>query len=265
MTANVNGNVMSDENLQVMKAETGALAPVERPTVTAMQLLQGAIQNGITKETVEVVKELRQMVREERDDNAKIAFNKAFFQMRKAAREIYADREVKDNSGNVAFAYCTPEEIDKVVEPMLLAHGFTTLVGQEMDDSGRVTVSMTILHEEGHSETRSFTVKTLSANRMMEGAKCDAGATTLALRHLKIKMLGLKVRGKLPGDLDDPRNLGQYITQQQADELEHRLKMVNGNIQKFLELAEATSFKTIYASKLPVLESQLRRKESRPQ
>lgn len=239
-------------DLQVMKpGETGAVAKI--PPRNALELMDAVITGGITAENVAVIKELRQMAKEERDDAAKIAFGKALFQLRKTMPQIFCDKEGPDKT----FVYCSEEEISKMIEPHLLAHGFCTLFGQEKDGE-LVKVTITLIHEAGHQESRSYAVRTGVGNRMKDNTQVDTSAATSAWRHLVQKMFGLKSR---ISDDQDAKNMGEYITQAQADELEHRIKMINGDVKKFLGLAEADSFKTIYASKYKLCDANLRLKE----
>lgn len=230
-----------------------------KPMPSALQILEGAIAGGITKENVEVVAQLRAMVKDERDEQAKLAFGRALFQLKKNMPEIYCDKAGKDKNGNITFRYCSEEEISKMLEPHLMAHGFVTLFGQEKQGD-LVTVSITLIHEAGHQETRSYTVHTGIGNSVKDATMVDTSAGTSAWRHLVQKMFGLKSRLR---DEDDPRNLGENITQAQADELEHRLKMVNGNVADFLATAQVTKFADIKTANLPIMEGLLRRKEGR--
>jgi hypothetical protein len=251
---------MSDENLQIMKpAEAGAVAAT-RPMPTAIELLSGVLErngNVLDEKTVGVVKELRQMVREERDETAKLAFGKALFQLQKSMPEIYCDKAAKDRNQNTTFVYCSEEEILKMLRPHLLKHGFVTLTGQTQQD-GFVTVTVTLIHEGGHQETRPYTVRAGVGNSVKDNTMVDTSAATSAFRHLLQKMFWLKSRISTE---QDARDMGEYITKEQADKLEHRIQMINGDVKKFLGLAEAESFSKIYAMKYNLLDQFLRIKE----
>ena len=242
------------ESLQVIP-QSGAVA---RPQPTAIDILQAAIEKGITSENVAVVKEIRQMVREERGDLAKVAFNKAFFAMRKEMPIAYADKKVKTDSGALAFQYCSPQEIRDVLEPLMLRHGFCTMTSQEMDGETKVTVTVSLLHEAGHSVNGTFTIRVGQENRLVKGPQVVAGATTAAERHCLIKLFGLRTRINPDGDA---RNLGEPITKEQAFELERRVGETNSDCAKFLKLAGASKFTEIMSSRYAELDSLLRRKE----
>ena len=236
--------------------------PVARREPSPAEILQAVCDRGITPETVAVVKELSAMCKEAKQDEAKAEFAKAFFQLRKVAPNIYADKEVRTDKDKVAFSYVSPEELNRVVEPLLLAHGFTTMCGQEMRQDGKVTAILTLFHEAGHSETREFTVRVSAGNAVMNNTKCDEAATTSALRHLMIKMLGLKTRINAN---DDARLDGGTITAEQAASLRARVRITNTDESRFLKFAgNVYNYEEIPAGKYGILDENLRKKETKP-
>lgn len=231
--------------------------PLATSAVTSLSILEAAVRGGINKDNVEVVERLVALRRDELREENKAAFARDFFQLRKTMPEIYADKEAKNTKGDVVYTYCSEEEISRMLEPHLFRHNFTMLFGQRQED-GRTVAIVTLMHEAGHQETREYSVRAGGTNAMKDATSADAGSTTTAWRHLMIKMFGLKSRLR---DQDDARLEGEYITEKQADELEHRLKMVNGDVKRFLEFAGAATFKEIRSGKYPALDESLRRKE----
>ena len=229
-----------NENLQVIPRDEGG-AVAQRPLPSPLALLQSAIDGGITAESVGVVKELATMCREQRAEDARAAFNKAFFQLKREMPVLFADKEVKTKSGAVAFVYCGPDEIKNMLEPLLSRHGFCILGGQVLAN-GEATVTLTLIHEAGHSEPRSFTVRVSPGNQLMSPTQCDAAASSSAERHCLIKMFQLRTRVR---EEDDPRNLGDMVTQEQADELERRVHETNSNLPAFLKFAGSKTGKFV--------------------
>jgi len=168
---------------------------VARPAASALSILESAIAGGVTKENVEVVKELIAMRREELAEQAKADFANAFFKLRQAisTMDIYADKAAKTDSGAVAYRYCSEQEISRVLEPLLFRHEFVMLFGQKQEND-RINVSVTLIHGGGHQETREYAVRAGATNRMKDATAADAGAGTTAWRHLMVKMFGLKSR-----------------------------------------------------------------------
>lgn len=229
-----------------------------------LAILEAAVKGGITAESVAVVKELAAMCRDQRQEDAKAAFARAFFALKNDMPHIYADKQVKTQSGAVAFTYCTPQEIQNTIDPIMRKHGFCTMTGQEKDTAtGFVTATITLFHDQGHSETRSFTVRPGSGNKLMTETQCDAGATTAAERNLLIKMLGLRTRLNAEGDA---RNIGETIAPEKAQELEDRCLKANVDIYRFLKFAHAGkedgSFADIKSGSLEIVEAELTRREA---
>lgn len=231
---------------------------VSQPPVTSLAILEAAVRGGINKDNVEVVERLVALRRDELREEAKAAFAKAFFQLRKTMPEIYADKQARDRSGAVVYTYCSEEEISRMLEPHLFKHGFTMLFGQRQDD-GKTVAIVTLIHEGGHQENREYSVRSGATNQMKDATSADAGSTTTAWRHLMIKMFGLKSRLRAE---DDARLVGGSVTAEQAEELERRVKMVNADVPKFLKFAgNAPSFDKIPAIMYPLLDTFLAGKE----
>ena len=233
--------------------------PVARQVPSSLEILDAAVRGGVTSENVAVVKEIIAMRREEVAFEAKAKFNRAFFELKSeiARMDFYADKAAKNNSGVVAYTYCSEKELASKLDPVLLRHGFTMLFGQR-DDTGKTAAIITLVHQDGHEETREYSVRSGNTNAMKDATAADTGATTSAWRHLVIKMFGLKSRIQ---ESDDPRNLGETnkkVTPEQAGELEHQVKMLNRNVVAFLKLAGAATFGEIPAANFPMLERMLK-------
>ncbi len=237
-------------------AEQLDLVPPGKPAASTdlatspLSILEAAVRGGVSKENVEVVKELVAMAREQRAEEAKAAFARAFFQLRKNMPEIQADKEARNRAGEVTFVYCSEEEIAKMLEPHLMNYGFAMLFGQTEKD-GRVTVRVTLMHESGHSEDREFTVRAGAPNAMKDAAMCDAGAATTALRHLLIKMFGLKSRIQ---SNQDPRNEGEKIDGAKAMYLREQCAELGGGAEaNLLAVAGVQTFEDVPEMVYPVL------------
>ena len=247
-------------NEELLPATTGAGAlDVRRAPPTAIDILQAAVAGGITAENVAVVKEIRQMVQEERNAAAKSAFNRDYFDLRQeiATLDFYADKAGKTDGGAVAYTYCSEKELASKLDPVLSRHRFAMLFGQR-DEHERIVAIITLIHREGHEETREYSVRSGSTNRMKDATAADTGATTSAWRHLVIKMFGLKSRIQ---EGDDARNLGGKITPDQAFELERRCAEQHMDPKAFLRLAHADKFSEVCEAKYEVLDEVLKARE----
>lgn len=231
-------------------------------------MLREVVGRNITPESVAVAKDLMAMIREQDQDKAKAEFNRAFFNLRAEMPVVYADKEVKTKSGAVAFSYCSPDEIKDTLEPLMKRHGFATMADQRNSDDGKVTIIVTLMHVGGHSVERSYTVRVSGGNSLTTPTQLDAGAGTAAERHCLIKMFGLRTRIKPE---DDPRNEGESITEQQAQDLSDRVQATGSDEYAFIKYAGVTvakgesitaeHYRKIPSNRLSELDTILKRKE----
>ena len=150
------------------------------------------------------------------------------------------------------------EDIMRQVGPLLNKHGFT--VSFSMDcDANRILETCHLTHMGGHTRTNSFAVR---AGRQADNdTQADCMAATTAKRNALCNALNIVIRQDCLTAEHDAAIEGGCITQAQADELEHRLKMVNGDVAKFLAVAGAKKFAEIRAGKYATLDSMLKKKE----
>jgi hypothetical protein len=238
--------------------------PITKPPLTSLEILDTAVRGGVTSENVAVVREIIAMRREEVKEQNKSKFNRAFFELKKeiAQMDFYADKAALNSSKVVAYTYCSEKELASKLDPVLLKHGFTMLFGQR-DDAGKTAAIITLIHEDGHEETREYSVRSGNTNAMKDATAADTGATTSAWRHLVIKMFGLKSRIR---EEDDAKNLGETnvkITKEQADELARRVGDLGDEVKMtaFWQYARATKYSDIPASMYDSLDKMLAKKE----
>lgn len=260
---------MKTQQLEIARNEPQAVATRPPMPVSSLSILQAAIEGGINKENVDVVERLVALRRDEMREESKAAFARAFFQLRKEimSMEIYADKTVKTLKGDVVCTYCSEQELSEKLEPLLLRHGFAMMFGQRHEE-GRAVAMITLIHEAGHQELREYSVRSGATNRVKDDTAADAGATTTAWRHLVIKLFGLKSRIK---DTDDPRNLGEHITSEQAFELSARVNSTGSDERAFLryagvkiadnEIPVDAHYQQIMSSRYSDLDASLKRKE----
>jgi len=240
---------MSEQPSELVTIDDRPQLPVAKQAASPLAILEAAINGGVTQENVSVVKELIAMCREQRAEDAKAAFARAFFNLRKSMPDIYADKQAHNKAGEVTFTYCSETELSRQLEPHLMAHGFAMLFGQNSSD-GRITINVTLMHEAGHSELREFTVRSGTPNAMKDGAMCDAGSATTAWRHLMIKMFGLKSR-IMEGN--DARLDGEKISADKVQYLREQVAETGSNEKAFLAMAGAETYEDIKTGSYDVL------------
>lgn len=241
---------MTKETQLAIPEAKDALA-VHTPARNTGDLLERFIASGVTGENVAAFGELVRLKRDEDQHQNKIAFNKAFFALKKdvASLELYCDKEANSRDGTTMYRYCSESEISEKLEPLLMRHGFAMMFGQSAANE-RLVAEITLIHEEGHEEKRSYAVRQGATNAAKDATQADTGATTSAWRHLVTKMFGLKSRISEQGDA---KNEGEKISADKAQYLKEQVKGVGFNEKSFFALAGCDSYEEITTGKYSVL------------
>lgn len=244
-----------NKNLEVLKPEAGAVAMNEEPS--AGQMMSAMIQAGITTENVAAFKELVLLQERSEDRTAKRRFAEAFSTLQAELPPVQAMKPVPNRDGSIRYRYAPYDEILRQVKPYLDKHGFSIRFSQRSDEK-RITMVCTLLHKGGHFETNEFSCRIGSGPPSSSESQADGAASSYAQRGALCDALNIVVRQD-----DDARSEGSNVavTPEQADELERRLKMINGDVVAFLKLAGSKSFAEILAVKYDILDQFLAMKE----
>lgn len=229
--------------------------PIGNP-IAAM--LQTIIQGNITSDTAATMEKLTELYLKVEADNARKAFASAKIQLQSEMPRVFASRIIPDNNGKTRSVFAAYEDIMKVVQPMLVKHGFSVSFTSRIDDSGkaeRLCVLCKLSHCDGHSETNEFAVRVSKPPGASE-AQGDGSTHSYAKRYALCDALNITI------DKDnDARIEGDYITPDEARELEERVMRCKSDPVKFLKFAMAESFATIRAERLRFLHDMLDQKE----
>lgn len=232
---------------QLTKIEPAPLvAQIETEGLSLETAFKAALTGGISSEQLAVAKQLLAMDGERR-------FAAAFSAMQAELPTIVASSVIPNRGKYERF-----EDVMRQIGPVLSKHGFSVSFDQKADDK-RITVICTLRHAAGHSTQTSFSVRL--GGRADSDTQADCKASTTAKRNSLTQALNIVIRQDCLNEEEDATIEGGFITKAQAEELAHRLAMVDGNRAKFLELADAESFETIRSGKYDVLDQALRKKE----
>lgn len=232
---------------QLTKIEPAPLvAQMEAEGLSLETAFKAALTGGISSEQLSVAKQLLAMDGERR-------FAAAFAAMQADLPTIVASSEIPNRGKYERF-----EDVMHQIRPALTKHGFSVSFDQKADDK-RVTVTCRLCHSAGHFKDTSISVRL--GGRADSETQADCKASTTAKRNALTYALNIVIRQDCLNEEEDASIEGGYITKEQAEELAHRLAMVNGDRKKFLELAEAESFETIRSGKYQTLSEALEKKE----
>lgn len=231
---------------------------IQQPrTLDPAHMMEQMIQKGITLENVAAFTELVKLSEHMEDRHAKREFTAAFVQLQKEIPKVQATRPVVAKDGSVKYTFANFEDIDAQLRPMALKYGFTYSFAEGPSSDSKICKICIVKHEKGHEERNAYTVRIGTGPPNASASQADGAAHQYAKRGALCDAFSIVVEHQDT----DARNEGGNITQEQADELEHRLKMVNGDVAAFLKLAGADSFANIMAVKFDLLDSFLVMKE----
>ena len=188
--------------------------------------------------------------------DAEQRFANAFVALQSELPVIVATSEIPNRGKYERF-----EDVMRQVQPFLTKHGFTVSFSQDTKDN-RIMVVCHLTHGR-HTRSNPFAVR--AGGKSDSETQADCKAATTAKRNALLQALNIVIRQDIFQDEDNDASLegnpDSKITLAQADELEHRLKMVNGNVPAFLEFAKSKSFREIQVSRYAELDEMLSRKE----
>jgi len=226
-----------------------------KPQPTAADILQAVIEKGVTSENVAAVESIVKLYERMEDRKAAMSASRCLRELQAEAKAIPATRAVPARDGSARYKYVPYEEIMEKAQPMLTKYGFSVRYSQR-NEADRTTVICILTHDDGHSFTNEFTVRTGSGPPQATATQADSSAGTVAQREAFCDALNI-VRCRD----DDAQKEGASITPEQADELARRVAETNSNKEAFLKLAGSPDFAHIPAAKYSVLDELLQRKE----
>jgi len=238
-----------------------AMPLATQPTEPSIaMILQAAVQGGVTKDNVEVVERLMAMHKEMRSDDDRRDFARALAALQAECQPVAASKAVPNKDGTVRYKYAPFEGIMKSVSPLLARNGFSVTFDTQIVEN-RVTVTCTLMHVSGHSQSNKFACRIGQGPPMSSDAQGDGAATTYAKRFALCAALNIVVEQDSDG-ADDARNVGEVIDWKDAVELKERVQNCGADVKAFLTYAGAKTFEDIQKNRLEALHKMLCKKEA---
>jgi hypothetical protein len=243
--------------------ETQALAvreavplPVAKPVPSAVDILQAAMQHGITEANVAVVERMAALVERQQDRQAERDYAVALANLQKDCALVVATKDVDGK-----FRYAPFLDIWQAVRPHVEANGFTLQWDQEhLGD--RIKKKLTLQHVSGHKTSREWTIRLgTNAPGTPTGSQApvlDEIADSRAKRRLLMDALNIVVDAISPAeDVGD----GTLASPEEAEALRARLLALGGDAKRFLAYAEVQDWQAIPKVAVPILSRLLAEKE----
>ncbi len=237
---------------QKMAAAVGQAIP------SPAEMLQAFISKGVTAENVSAVEQLVKLYERMEDRNAVKQFNEAFVKLQSELPVIVA-MTVIPNRGR----YARFEDVMHQIAKPMQDNGFSVSFSQDFKDN-RTVETCTLRHVGGYSQQNSFAVRT--GGRADSDTQADCKASTTAKRNALCNALNIVIRQDCLTEDEDAGIEGdpnQFVSSEQAFELERRAHEVNADIAALLQYAKAKQFGEIPASRYAELDAMLKRKEGR--
>jgi hypothetical protein len=218
--------------------------PAERLPASPAALMMVAIEKNLDLDKVE-----KAMALQERweANEARKAYHGAMAGFKADPPEIDKDRHVKfqTSKGLTEYNHASLANVTGKINSALSQHGLSA--AWKVSQAERIiTVTCTITHRLGHSESTS-----LSAAPDDSGSKNPIQAVGSTISYLERYTL-LALTGLATHDMDDDgKETGagpQYVSVDQATELNDLIKETNSNQDKFLKYMKASSIETILAA-----------------
>lgn len=228
------------------------------------EMMQAMIEKGVTQENAAAFRELVLLSEHMEDRNAQRQFTAAFVALQAELPTIVATTVIPNRGKYEKF-----EDVMKQIQPFLTKHGFTASFSQDFKDN-RIVITCDIAHAGGHHKPNSYTTRV--SGKADSETQADSKASTTAKRNALLQAFNIVIRQDVLQDEDDAHNEGAFISHQQAEELQHRLKMVDGDELAFLKLAGVGAisgfptiehYRSILSGKYSMLNEALTKKEVR--
>jgi hypothetical protein len=224
---------MSGSN-QAVAERVEQSAPLPAVTASAANPVMDMIRQAVAAgQSLEMIRELKNMAKELAADEARRAFDAALSDAKAEMPVILKNRTVgydhKDGNGKTSYRHEDLGEIARTVDPILSKHGLSYRFRTTSEPNQPIVVTCIVAHRAGHSEEN-----TLSAGRDESGKKNSIQAIASTITYLQ--RYTLKAALGLAAAADDDGNsseAGDSINEEQRDRILKLADEVGADIAKF--------------------------------
>jgi hypothetical protein len=219
-------------------------------------LMHMAIDRGLPAAEL---KELFALHERMTDREAANEFNRALAAFRAECPKIHQNRTAQittSSGGSYSFTYAELDEITRIVDPILVKHGFSYTWDSETNEKALLTSTFILTHVNGHSRRTHFTVPTENKSGMSPQQKIGA-ADSFAKRKSMCNGLGIVTTDNEVDPQAEAEENSPPITSQQAIELTHLIRESKTNLDRLLRYLEIQKIEQLPATKFEALKRQL--------
>lgn len=177
--------------------------------VTVPELVRQALASGRGREEMEIAERMLQLQMRWEDNERKKAYAAA-----KTRLHFPPIAKTRKGAGS---HYAPYEEVQAIIEPIYKAEGFDLSFDSspQPDDKNGITVHGTLLHEQGHSDTRHIWQPIGAVSKMMNPNQGIVSATSYGKRALAGLIFNLRFV-----DADDDARIFSTINQSEISEIQ---------------------------------------------
>ena len=268
---------MSDEtkSMEVVPVQSPGNLMVQDPLAGLADMMHAAMARGLTTENVSVMKEMLGMFERMDAKQAEKAFTQALARIQSFCRgRVHAVKPVPNNDGSIRYRYADLDEIMTVVQPALDREGMAVSFDTTYENN-RLFAICELSHKGGHKASKRYGVQIGTGPPKASITQADGSAITYAKRGAICNWFNIVANKDNDGaGGDDVRDLGSYITPEQAKSLRARVLATGSNMDAFLKYAQSPvsdqateadivlAFERIPSSMYPTLDTTLRKKEN---
>lgn len=215
--------------LTVSAESTGTGTPVTFKEPTPTNFLE-IIANAASDPRVDPSKMMSLLDVQERMMNkkAQMEFDADFAKLQAALPRITKDAKIM-HSGKLIASYATYDQIDAVIRPLLIEHGFGLRYNSQ-PNGNTIIIAATLSHKGGHSITDQIPLG-IDAS----GAKNNVQGVGSTIAYGKRYLVGMLLNLVFEGEDDDGKKSGfQPMTDEQAAILKDLVRETNTDVQRFL-------------------------------
>jgi hypothetical protein len=214
----------------VIETREVAVAGAGPPMSGTDRLIMMALQGNVDTDKLEKLIELKNR---EQDREAAREYDKKFANMQKAMPVIRKGKQVKDDKGQLMYAYAPLEDIQRECDPVIAKYGFSYRWREATIDTGkRITMRIS---GHGHFEETTFDVPTISQNKWSNAVQAMGSMTTYGHRYTFVAGFGITVEGEdddASYTFDEGVRYADYII---SMDTETDLKALYGKVKEYVE------------------------------
>lgn len=191
-------------------------------------------------------------------NEARKAYHDAMAGFKANPPEIEKDKKVSFGAGKAAYSHATLANVTDKINQALSAHGLSAAWGTAQDERG-ITVTCTITHKLGHSESTSLTAA--PDNSGSKNAIQAVGSTiTYLSRYTILCLTGLAT---VDQDDDGKGSEQSYISEEQHANITALMQEVGADKAKFLSYMKVESLEKITIDRYNIAISALEAKRKK--